>query len=107
MLNHSVRLILVCLVFASPCLPQTAKAHPSTDESLQDRVCLSEVLISTPPSDTPVQITEENHKAERLRKAAQTGSSFVDLAKAYSQGPTAAQGGTDWMFQAGPTVQGT
>ena len=101
MLKQSVRLILVCLVFASPCLPQTAKAHPSTDDSVQDRVCLSEVLISTPPSDTPAQITEASHKAEGLRKAAQTSGSFADLAKANSQGPTATQGGPIGCFKRG------
>jgi len=89
MLKQSFRLILVCLAIASPCLPPAAKAHPNTDDSVQDRLCLSEVLISTPPSDTPAQITGASHKAEALRKEAQSGSSFADLAKANSQGPTA------------------
>jgi peptidyl-prolyl cis-trans isomerase SurA len=100
MLKLSVKLILVCLgSFTSPCLPQTAKAL--TDDSVQDRVCLSEVLISTPPSDTPAQITGASHKADRLRKEAQRGSSFADLAKANSQGPTAMQGGPIGCFKRG------
>ena len=96
-----VRLVLVCIVFVSPCVSQTAKAHPSTDDSLQDQICLSEVLISTPPSDTAAQVTEALHKAEGLRKAVQTGSSFSDLAKANSGGPTAAQGGSLGCFKRG------
>ena len=102
MLKQSVRLILASLLFASPCLPQTnAQTHPSTDDSVRDRVCLSEILIRTPESHTPEQVTEARHKAERLRKAAQTGSSFADLAKANSQGPTAAQGGDLGCFKRG------
>ena len=100
-LKLPVRLVLVCIVFISPGVSQTAKAHPSTDDSLQDRICLSEVLISTPPSDTAAQVTEALHKAEGLRKAVQAGSSFSDLAKANSGGPTAAQGGPIGCFKRG------
>ena len=99
MLRLPVRLILVFLLFASPCLPQTTKAH--SDDSIQDRVCLSEVLINAPPSDTPAQVTEASHKAEGLRKAVHTGNSFADLAKTNSQGPTAAQGGPIGCFKRG------
>ena len=101
MLKQSVRLILASLLFASPCLPQTTQAHPSVDDSVRDRVCLSEILISTTKSDTPAQVTEALHKAEGLRKAAQTGGSFADLAKANSRGPSAAQGGTLGCFKRG------
>jgi peptidyl-prolyl cis-trans isomerase SurA len=106
MLRGPVRFILVSLLFASPCLPQTTKARPSTDDSVQDRVCLSEVLISAPPSDTPAQVTEASHKAEGLRKAVHTGSSFADLAKANSQGPTATQGGPIGCFRRGQLSKG-
>jgi peptidyl-prolyl cis-trans isomerase SurA len=101
MLKLPVRLVLVCLVFVSPCVSQTAKAHPSSDDSVQDRICLSEVLIRTLPSDTAAQVTEALHKAEGLRRAVQTGSSFADLAKANSGGPTAAQGGSIGCFKRG------
>ena len=101
MLRQPVRFILVSLLFASPCLPQTTKVHPSTDDSVQDRVCLSEVLISAPLSDHLAQVTAANHKAERLRNVAQKGGSFADLAKANSHGPTAAQGGPIGCFTRG------
>ena len=70
MLKQLVRMVLACLLFACPCLSQTGKANPSTDDSAQDRVCLSEILIGS-KSDTPAQVTEAQHKAEGLRKAAQ------------------------------------
>ena len=101
MLKQSVRLILASLLFASPCLAQTAQTHPSTDDSARDRVCLSEILIRTSKSDTPAQVNEAQHKAEGLRKAAQKGSSFADLAKANSQGPGAAQGGDLGCYKRG------
>jgi peptidyl-prolyl cis-trans isomerase SurA len=73
----------------------------STDDSVQDRVCLSEILIRTHESDTPAQVTEARHKTEGLRKDAQNGSSFADLAKANSRGPSAAQGGALGCFKRG------
>ena len=101
MLKESVRLILASLLFSTPCLPQTTETHPSTGDSVQDQVCVSEILISTAKSDTPAQVTEALHKAEGLRKATQTGSSFADLAKTNSRGPSAAQGGTLGCFKRG------
>jgi parvulin-like peptidyl-prolyl isomerase len=104
MLKLQVRVVLVCIVFVSPCVSQAAKTHPSADDSLQDRICLSEILIRTPSSDTPAQVTEVTealHRAEGLRKAIQKGSSFADLAKANSGGPTAAQGGSIGCFKRG------
>jgi len=106
MLRQTVWWILFCLFFATPCLPQTPKAHPGNDDSLavrqSDQACLSEILISSAPqSDRPERITEARHKAERLRKAVQMGDSFADLARANSQGPTATQGGAIGCFKRG------
>lgn len=101
MFKLPVRLVLVSIAFVSPCVSQTAKEHPSTDDSLQGRICLSEVLIRTRPSDTAAQVTEALHKAEGLRKAVQTGGSFADIAKANSGGVSAAQGGSIGCFKRG------
>lgn len=101
MLTRPVKVILVCILFVSPSLSQTVKARTNSDDSVQGRVCLSEALISAPPSDTPAQVTEASRKAEGLRKAVHRGSSFADLAKANSQGPTAAQGGPIGCFKRG------
>lgn len=66
-----------------------------------EQVCLSMVLIRAPETDTPAQVNEARHKAERLRNSAQRGSSFSDLARANSQGPAAAQGGALGCFRRG------
>jgi peptidyl-prolyl cis-trans isomerase SurA len=101
MLKLSVAAILVSVACTSPCVSQTAKAIERTEDSFQDRICLSEILIFVPPSDTQAQVTEASHKAEALRKTAESGSSFADLAKANSQGPTAARGGAIGCFKRG------
>jgi hypothetical protein len=98
MLNkETVRWVFVWLFFVPPCLAQTAGGHPVTNDSLavrqSDQACLSEILISAPQSDSPAQITEARHKAERLRKAVLMGGSLSDLARANSQAPTARGGG--------------
>jgi len=59
------------------------------------------MLIKAPSSDSPAQVTAASYKAEGLRKAVQAASSFADLAKANSQGPTAAQGGPIGCFKRG------
>lgn len=66
-----------------------------------EQVCLSEVLIRTPETATPAQVTEARHKAERVRNSAETGSSFSDLARANSQGVSAAQGGGIGCYKRG------
>jgi hypothetical protein len=72
----------------------------------REQVCLSEILMRTHESDTPAQVTEASHKAEGLRKAAQTGSSFAELAK---QTPTAHQQRKrfNWLLQAWCIIQAT
>jgi peptidyl-prolyl cis-trans isomerase SurA len=66
-----------------------------------EQVCLSEVLIRVPKTDTPAQVNEARHKAEQVRNSARRGSSFSDLARANSQGPSAAQGGALGCFERG------
>jgi hypothetical protein len=102
-LRPTVRWALVGFFVASPCLAQTS--HPPSNDSVAnrepERVCLSEVLIPAPQSGSPAQITEAQRKAEQVRNSARTGTSFSDLAKTNSQGPTAAQGGGLGCFKRG------
>ena len=71
-----------------------------------EQVCLSEVLIRAPEKTaTPAQINEARLKAEQVRNSAQRGSSFSDLARANSQGPSAAQGGALGCFKRGVLAQ--
>jgi TonB family protein len=60
---------------------------------LPEQVRLREILIATPQPSNPAQIAEAHQKAQDLLDAIRHGGSFVELAKANSQGPTAAQGG--------------
>jgi peptidyl-prolyl cis-trans isomerase SurA len=66
-----------------------------------EQVCLSEVLIRAPETATPAQVNQARHKAEQVRNSAQRGSSFSDLARANSQGVSAAQGGALGCFKRG------
>lgn len=103
MLGPTVRWALVGLFFTSACLAQTSHA-PSEDSVASrepERVCFSEILIRAPQPGSPAQITEARRKAEQVRNSVQGGSSFSDLAKANSQGPSAAQGGALGCFKRG------
>lgn len=86
-------LAILILVAGSPV------AYSQTQQ--REQVCLSEVLIRAPETATPAQVNAARHKAEQVRNAAQTGSSFSDLARANDQGPAAAQGGALGCFKRG------
>jgi len=66
-----------------------------------EQVRLSEILIAVPPHSNSAQIAEGQHKTQDLLDAIRRGSDFADLAKANSQGPTAAQGGDLGYFDRG------
>lgn len=81
------------------CVAGSLVAYSQTEQP--ERVCLSEVLIRAPETDTPAQVNEARHKAERVRKAVLKGGAFSDLARANSQAPWAAQGGAIGCFKRG------
>lgn len=58
-----------------------------------EQIRLSEILIATPQPSNSAQLAEAQHKAQDLLDVIRRGGRFADLAKANSQGPTAAQGG--------------
>jgi peptidyl-prolyl cis-trans isomerase SurA len=70
-----------------------------------EQIRLSEILISTEQKDP--SLTDDQHlaaakaKAEDLLAQIKKGASFADIAKKYSQGPTAGQGGDLGYFQRG------
>jgi TonB family protein len=59
----------------------------------REQVRLSEILIAPPQPSSSAQIGEAQHKAQELLDAIRQGGRFADVAKANSQGPTAAKGG--------------
>ena len=95
--------VLFWLLFAHPCFPQTVAGLPvdRSPASATEQVRLSEILISTPQPYDPAQVTEAQHKAEQVRAAIGRGGTFADIARANSQGPTAAQGGDIGCFSHG------
>jgi TonB family protein len=75
--------------------PPVDRVSASATETV---VRLSEILISTPQPYDPAQVAEAQHKAEQVRAAIGRGGTFADIARANSQGPTAAQGGDIGCF---------
>jgi TonB family protein len=102
MLHRRAQFVLFGLVFIHPCFPQMTS--PSADQgsaSMTEQVRLSEILIATPQPYDPVQVAGARNKAEELRDAIRRGGTFADIARANSQGPSAAQGGDLGCFTHG------
>lgn len=102
MFPTSVKSVLVALLFAgtSSAQNQTASSNGNTTPSTE-WVCLSEILISTTPSDTQEEIAAAKKKVLELRDSARSGASFAGLASLNSQGPSGADGGTPGCFKRG------
>lgn len=66
-----------------------------------ESVHLKEILISTPASATESQLNAADDKAKRIWDQLKGGDNFSDLAKKYSNGPTAQQGGELGDFKRG------
>ena len=105
--NHSISTThaLLSLLLGLPCIGQTADRGIISESSdfvpVPEQIRLSEILISIPPPCDPAQVAEAQRVAERLRDRIQQGESFADLARANSQGPTAATGGDIGYFKRG------
>lgn len=66
-----------------------------------EQVALSEILIPTPNPDDAAQVAQAEKKADDIEKQLKSGSSFADLAKQDSGGPTAQQGGVLGEYRKG------
>lgn len=58
-----------------------------------EQVKLNEILIATPNPDDAAQVAEAEKKANDVEGRLKTGADFATVAKADSNGPTAAEGG--------------
>ena len=66
-----------------------------------EQVRLSEILIPLPENSTPAEIVAGEKKANDVKSQVMQGQNFADLAKKFSGGPTAAQGGELGLFKRG------
>lgn len=89
--------------------PGEARAY--YEQHLQDyqqpeSVRLSEILISTGPADAsgnddPAKVAAAKAKADDIEARLHSGGDFAQLARSFSDGPTAAQGGDLGQFRRG------
>ncbi len=66
-----------------------------------EQVRLSEILVPLPETATPAEVQQAEAKANDIKSKVMQGGDFADLAKKYSGGPSAAQGGDLGEFKRG------
>jgi len=76
------------------------KEH-AADFTQQESVHLNEILIPTSEGASAKELAAANAKAKEIEGKLKAGSNFADLAKKYSGGPTASEGGDLGQFKRG------
>jgi peptidyl-prolyl cis-trans isomerase SurA len=66
-----------------------------------EQVKLSEILVPLPETATPAEINQGEAKANEIKTKIMQGADFADMAKKYSGGPSAAQGGDLGLWKRG------
>jgi TonB family protein len=100
----STRTWIVPLLIVLSCPAKAQVAGESAAPTL-DSVCLSEILINTPQPYDSGQIAAAQRKADIAREAIRQGQKFEDIAKKYSDGPSAGLGGALGLFKRGQLVK--
>jgi len=80
-------------------------AHASASTCDANQIRMSEILIKASQPRDPAQEAGAQQSAEKVRDDIRRGGVFADLARANSQGPTAAQGGDMGCFSHGQLAQ--
>jgi peptidyl-prolyl cis-trans isomerase SurA len=80
---------------------ETYYAAHQKDFQQPEQIHLSEILIPTPDAATDAQLAAAQAKADEAEAKIKAGTSFADVAKKYSGGPTAAAGGDLGDFKRG------
>jgi peptidyl-prolyl cis-trans isomerase SurA len=75
------------------------------DYTQQESVRLSEILISTGSGDDPAKVTAAKAKADDVEARLHAGGDFAQLARSFSDGPTAAEGGDLGQYKRGQLGQ--
>jgi peptidyl-prolyl cis-trans isomerase SurA len=75
-------------------------AHKA-DFTQPEQVRLSEILVPTPADANETVVTQAQAKADSIAAKIKAGEKFDELAKTYSGGPTASQGGDLGLFKRG------
>ncbi len=71
------------------------------DYTQPESVRLSEILVSTGNSDDPAKVAAAKAKAMDIEARLHAGGNFAQLARSFSNGPTAAEGGDLGQYQRG------
>ena len=80
------------------------EAHKSEYQQ-EEQIRLSEILVPLPADAPPDAIAQAQAKANDIKAKLTAGAPFADLAKQYSGGPTASQGGELGLFKHGALAQ--
>ncbi len=76
------------------------EAHKQ-DYSQPESLRLSEILVSTGNGDDPAKVAAAKTKADDIEARLHAGGDFAQLARSFSEGPTAAEGGDLGQYKRG------
>jgi parvulin-like peptidyl-prolyl isomerase len=88
--------------------PEEVKRHYDThvdDYSLAERVRIRMIMIPVPPDASPGEVAQAEMVIRVLHARIQAGEDFAELARSYSGGPGAQEGGYLGVFERGQMVE--